>query len=215
MKSRILYLATEFTIVFLAVLLAFFTNSWAEEKRDEKEMAVVLSNLVADVKRDSANILDAITALRDQNDSIMLLIKDLGMFNHKKANGNVVCTYYSFSSFEPTTAMIESMIFGVKMKLVGNHTKFKAIKDLDHMNAKLRTLRNEYVATVESFRNTFICQHNMQHFDFSALPQSQGTELWNRLKFLSASVEQYYVALLMAQGKYNAFLKDFGDSKGK
>jgi hypothetical protein len=207
MKDRILHLITEFTMVFLSVLLAFFISSWAEQKKEEKYQATILDHLRDDVKKDSANIIDAIEVVGVQHDSLTILLNDLYVMNHKKANGNIYCTYFSYNVFEPTTSTYQSMLFSGDMKLI-DIRKLKSIKDVEEVNLKLRDLHVRYQSNIELFRNTFISQYNVERFNFAAVPSDKGIEFWNRLNFLSANVKYYYEALLIAQMKYNNLLAD-------
>lgn len=211
MKDRILHLVTEFVMVFMGVLLAFVANNWAEQKRDEKYLVTILEHLREDVKRDTSNIIDAIDALGSQHDSLEILLDDLYVMNHRKANGNVHCTYYYYNVFEPTTSTYQSMLFSGDMKLIDVNT-LKSIKDVEEVNQKLRELHTRYQVNVESFRNAFISQYNIEHFDFANIPPDKGTEFWNRLTFLSTNVSYYYEALLIAQVKYNNLLKELRNS---
>lgn len=208
MKNRILHLATEFAMVFLGVLLAFFANDWSEKKRDEKYVQTIIENLVDDVRKDSANIIDAIEVVGNQYDSLTILLDDLYVMNHKKANNNIYCTYFCYNIFEPTTATYESMIFSGDMKLIGDPIRLKSLKNIDEMNQKLRVLHSRYQSNIESFRNTFISKYNIQHFNFGNVSPDNGIEFWNRLTFLSAHVKYYYEGLLIAQKKYNDFLTE-------
>lgn len=208
MKNKITHLLIEFILVFLAVSFAFFINRWLEENREDKYVNSIIANLADDVKKDSANIIDAITALRDQHDSLSILVSDLYALNHKKANKNIHCTYFSFDLFEPTTATFESMIASGNLKL-RNDVMLKTIKDLEQSNNNLRVLHNRYYATVESFRNTFISDYEVEHFDFERITPDKGVAFMNRLRFLNLSVESYHDALLIAQARYNKFLREF------
>jgi hypothetical protein len=208
MKEKILHLVTEFTMVFLGVLLAFITNNWAEAEKDKKNIAIILDNLTDDVRKDSTNIIEAVDVLKTQHDSLTSLIADLFAMHHQKANKNIYCAYFSYNAFDPTTATFESLVFGGDLKLVADIHKLKEIKELDHINSKLRELQRNYHTNIESFRNSFICQYNVEHFSFESIPPEQGIEFWNRLNFLKVSVQNYLEALLLAQQRYNIFLKE-------
>lgn len=211
MKDRILHFTTEFVMVFLGVLLAFVANNWAEQKRDQRYMATIFANLLSDVKKDSANVIDAIEVLGSQYDSLEALLDDLYVMNHRKANGNVLCTYYCYNVFDPTTSTYQSLLFSGDMKLI-DVNKLKSIKDVEEVNQKLHDLHIRYQNNVESFRNMFISQYNIEHFNFANIPPEEGVEFWNRLTFLSANVKYYYEALLIAQVKYNDLLKELRNS---
>jgi hypothetical protein len=90
--------------------------------------------------------------------------------------------------------------------------KLKSIKDVEEVNQKLRDLHIRYQSNVESFRNMFISQYNVERFNFASIPPDKGIEFWNRLNFLSANVKYYYEALLIAQKKYNDLLDDLRNS---
>jgi hypothetical protein len=208
-KGTILHFLTEFVMVFLGVLFAFFVNDWAEQQREKKYVESIVTNLIDDVKMDSANVIAAIDAVGNQNDSLAALLDELCVFNYKTANSKIYYTYFCYNVFEPRRSTYQSMVYGGDMKLVDDLAMLRSIKDLDEINEKVRELHVRYRDNVETFRNAFICRYNIDHFNFANIPPEQGIEFWNRLSFLSAHVRYYYEGLLISQKKYNDFLSAY------
>jgi hypothetical protein len=199
----------QFIFIVLIILVAFFVYHWTEQAHEEKYSAAMMNNLIAHVRQDSTNIAEAVDALKVQHDSLSALSRDLDGLNFKKANSNIHYTYFLYNFFAPTRESLEARILGREMEIWADNAKLGEIKDLDRINNKLRDLHQQYAMEVTLFRNSFIFQHNLTYFDFEAMPKERGNEFWNRLNILAAAVETYYGALVLAQEKYNAFLKDF------
>lgn len=208
MKNTVLKLLTEFVMVFLGVLLAFFTSNWAERERDRKYLNTIVDNLIQDVENDSVQVIHAISNVRTQYDSLEVLISHLRGNNLKAADPYIYWTYFSYSAFDPTTETFESIVFGGDMKLVGDLKTIRSMKELDHINNKLNEVHIKYYQSVESFKNTFICHYDMRNFNFTSIPMRNRMEFWNRINFLRANVKYYYEILLVAQQNYNKFLQE-------
>ncbi|WP_276372707.1 DUF6090 family protein [Chryseolinea sp. H1M3-3] len=208
MRNNVIKLLTEFVLVFLGVLLAFLTSNWAERKRDEKYVKAIFDNLIQDVRNDSSQVIEAISSLKMQHDSLQILIDHLGSMNLEKADRHIYWTYFSYNVFDPTTKSFESMVFGGDMKLVNDLNAVRRMKELDHLNKKLGEIHEKYYLAIESFRNSFICHYNMDQFTFESIPREKRIEFWNRVNFLKANVKYYYEALVLAQTKYNSLLKE-------
>lgn len=206
MKNRIVHLATEFVMVFLGVLLAFLTSNWAEREKDRRYLTTIVDNLVQDVRNDSIQVVRAINALKMQRDSLEVLVFYLGQMNFRQANPHLYWTYFSYSAFDPSTETFESLVFGGDMKLVQDLNTLRSMKDLDHINKKLKEVHDKYSEATESFRNSFVCHYKMEDFDFALIPPKSRIEFWNRVNFLKANVKAYHDILVVAQVKYNEFL---------
>jgi hypothetical protein len=213
MKNNVTKLLIEFVLVFLGVLLAFLTTNWAERKRDEKYVKAIFDNLIQDVRNDSSQVIQAISSLKMQHDSLQILISHWGSMKSDLAKSHIYWTYFSYNVFDPNTKSFESMVFGGDMKLVNDLNAVRRMKELDHLNKKLGEIHEKYYLAIESFRNSFICHYNMEEFTFQSIPKEKKLEFWNRVNFLKANVKYYYEALTVAQAKYNSFLREIESQK--
>jgi uncharacterized protein DUF6090 len=205
-KKTIKYFATEFVMVFLGVLLAFMVNDWGESRKDKKTAEIILSNIIEDVRNDSAKIISAIEMLEVQHGSIDRLINHLSLGNYDSADFLVKSCYSSFSVFEPTTVSYQSMIYGGDLKLMNDYGIARLIREVDHSNNRVIQIHNLYFLAIEDLRNTFICKENMNPFKFSKL--NNRIEFWNRLNFLQGTyIKNYEMILRQAQSKYHDFLR--------
>jgi hypothetical protein len=198
------YFFFEFIVVFFGVLFAFWIDGWKDHKRNQEYVNHIVQNLINDLRNDSIKIADAIYNIKRQHDSLSILISNLEYRNYKTASKHIFWAYSTYNVFDPSTETYQSMIFGGDIKLMNDFETIREIKELSQINSKLVEVHSRYYNAVEAFRNNFICQHNIEEFDFESVKNKN--EFWNRINFLKSNIKYYLDALLMAQTKYNKFL---------
>lgn len=203
-KRRIEHLIFEFIMIFMGVFLAFFVNDWANRRQEKKYAEAIIENLNADVRSDSLRILHAIERVKMQHEALTALIERLADGDFESATEYIYWSYFTYNAFSPTTETFESMVFGGDMKLVRDLEIIKALKELDQINQVLEDVHTKYYSSVESFKFNFVCQYDLDHFDFRSIKNKQ--EFWNRINFLRSNVGNYLEALYAAQRKYNDYL---------